>query len=202
MAKTPITYWKAQEVRDIAEGLIPEFHEHLQEKTILYVFRSQASEKKFRVVLGSARQVSGLNAYLAFREVLEVQDISNCIRSPVLKGDARPPAPPVPTFYVIDIAYDTWLKLTGSQRIALVDHELSHIGADGMVGHDIEEFSSVVARHGEWKPDLKEFARALRETPLFESVEALRPKPGSGIDSITFSSPGGESVTLTREDVH
>jgi predicted metallopeptidase len=182
MAKNPTTYWNADEVRDIAQPLIEQFHEHLLVATILYVFRSEATETKSRVVLGTARKVTGLNAYLAFRELL---------------NDTRQAF----TFYVIEIAHDTWQKLTGPQRIALVDHELSHIGRDGMIGHDVEEFSSVVARHGLWKPDLKELKRAMDQPSLFESIDAIRPKPGSGIESVTIEH-AGRSVTLHRDDVH
>ena len=201
MAKQPVTYWKATDVRDIAEALIPDWHEHLAEVTIMYVFRSQATEKNGRVVLGSTRKVSGLNAYLAMREMLESEDLRNRLE-PAFNGDPRPAAPPVPSFYVIEIAHDTWAKLDGPQRIALVDHELSHLGADGLVSHDVEEFRDVIARHGLWKPDLKDFASAMNQVPLFEAVDRIRPKAGSGIDSVTISTPNGDSVTLRPHDVH
>lgn len=180
----PVTYRRAEEVRDIAEALIPEYHPHLHGETILYVFRSKATERKFKPVLGTARRVSGLNAYLAFQEMGE---------------DAEP-------FYVIEIAEDIWGRLAEAQRVALVDHELSHIGPDGMLTHDVEEFRAVVERHGLWMPDLHDFAKAAKSLPLFEAarahVEAMRPKKGSGIDSLTISTPGGDSVTLNARDIH
>lgn len=94
-----------------------------------------------------------------------------------------------------------------------------------MVKHDIEEFSGVVERHGLYKRDLEVFAVALRrrqgslleETELspdqiakhvgrlaadpkvIAAIERLRPKPGSGIDSVTISH-GDQSVTLRADD--
>ena len=155
--KEPITYWRAREVADIAEGLIREFHEHVGEMTVRYIFRSKHSRVSGRVRLASVRKVGGLTAYLAQAHELESDP------------GPRPPAPVAESFFLMEVAHDTWLNLTGSQRIALVDHELSHIGADGeLVGHDIEEFSTVVARHGAWKPDLTAFIEATKQQPLFE----------------------------------
>ncbi|HSY50381.1 MAG TPA: putative metallopeptidase [Thermoanaerobaculia bacterium] len=155
--KEPLTWWRAREAREIAEGLISEFHEHLQEALIRYVFRSKHTEAKGRIRLASVRLVGGLNAYLAQADSLES-----------IAGE-RPPAPEAPSFYLMEIAHDTWMKLTGSQRIALVDHELSHISPAGLVGHDVEEFSAVIQRHGAWKPDLTAFLEASKQQPLFES---------------------------------
>jgi predicted metallopeptidase len=178
--KNPIRYWKAAEVQGIAEAIIPDFHEHIAGLTVLYVFRSEAAEAHGRRVLGKARKVSGLNAYLAFRHLLD---------------DVRAEAG---AFYVIEIAYDTWECLTDTQRIALVDHELSHIGPDGIVAHDVEEFKAVIERHGLWQPSLESFHKAGEQKPLFKAAKSLRPKKGSGIDSVTISAHG-RSVTLTNK---
>jgi hypothetical protein len=103
-------------------------------------------------------------------------------------------------------------------QAALLDHELCH-GAlamdengeakqdeDGRMvyrvrKHDVEEFVCIIERHGIWKRDLQAFAEAALEAqdhPLLglkEAVEKLRPKKGSGLESITLES-GGKSVTL------
>jgi hypothetical protein len=85
--------------------------------------------------------------------------------------------------------------------------------------HDIEEFSEIVRRHGTYKRDLENFARALNQSKqgtiietddekaarvaadpkVRAAVEALRPKPGSGIESVTLSTPGREPVTLVAK---
>jgi len=161
--KEPLTWWRALEARDIAEGLIPEFHEHLAEATILYVFRSRHAESKGRIQLACVRKVTGLTAYLAQRVELDGM------------AGPRPPAPVAPPFFLMEIAWDTWVQLSGSQRVALVDHELSHIAQDGaLTGHDVEEFAEVLARHGAWKSDLLRFLEAAKRKPIFESIPPRR----------------------------
>ena len=180
MAKEELTFWRADDVGEVAEALIPDYHPHLLEMTVLYIFRSKAAQNKGKDVWGKARKLTGLNAYLAVRSELD------------------PLEPASPSFFVVEIAHDVWNQLRAPERIALVDHELSHIAPDGsMQGHDVEEFKTIVARHGHWRKSLKEFAEAGKQVPLFEAVEALRPKKGSGIDSVTISTPGGKSTTLT-----
>jgi hypothetical protein len=195
MAKKPLTFWKADDVKAIAESLIEEFHPHIGDLTVLYVFRSEHSEENGKVVLGKARKVSGLNAYLAWRHLVEDEDREGA---------------PVSSFYVVEIAADTWLALTGPQRIALVDHELSHIGADGLVSHDVEEFRGVIERHGLWRPALEEFIEASKQEPLFDmarsnAVNAAR-KLGKTLkkgESMTISTPGRTPVTIrSADDVH
>lgn len=161
--KDPVTYWRANEVRDVADTLIEEHHEHIEEMEVRYIFESKHTMHKGRVRMAHVRKIGGLNAYLARSHELESM------------SGARPPAPVAESFFLMVVAYDVWKELTGPQRIALVDHELCHIGQDGeLTGHDIEEFAPVLARHGAWKPDLKQFMDAGKQTPLFEGAD-LRP---------------------------
>lgn len=80
-----------------------------------------------------------------------------------------------------------WDQFDDEKRLALMDHELCHAAAalDSEYAqkydergrrvwrvrkHDIEEFRDVVKRHGCYKSDLEEFAKALRDAkknPLF-----------------------------------
>jgi hypothetical protein len=85
--------------------------------------------------------------------------------------------------------------------------------------HDIEEFSAIIRRHGCYKRDLEDFAAAIERAkqaklPGFESpadkaakdpaakaaMNALRPRKGSSIESVTFGMPGKEPVTFTQDD--
>lgn len=92
-------------------------------------------------------------------------------------------------------------EVTEAQRAALIDHELCHattrVDKNGepivdergrtvfrMRKHDLEEFSEIVQRHGLWKKDLENMARAMTRTKqgrLFLEKEAERiggkPKP-------------------------
>lgn len=152
------TYWRAPEVEKIVEKLVPEHHEHLSrtDVTIRCVFRDTVAKSRGRIVLGKARKISGLNAHLVGLD-----------RRDAFTDD------PV-DFFVIEIPHEPWQNLTPAQRIALVDHELCHfyvaIPDDPdedrklvILGHDLEEFSAIVERHGLWKPDLKEFAQVVAQ---------------------------------------
>lgn len=140
------SYRPAPEIEAIAVDIISDVDEYsaLANVEVRYVWRDPAATSKGRVVLGKARKITGLNAVLA------------SAHDPDLG------------LFVIEIAEDTWLHLTLDQQRALVDHELAHlyVGFDdetgemvlSIVGHDVEEFHSVVRRHGTWRPELRDFA--------------------------------------------
>lgn len=143
-----VEYRPAPAAQAIADRLIGEHHEHLLGVRIEYVFRNKATKKGGRVVLGKARKLSGLNAWLA------------------TDADERFVVPD--SFFVIELAEDEWALLSDAQRVALVDHELSHCLAEvdddgdftlGTRGHDLEEFTDIVRRHGLWKQDVSDFVK-------------------------------------------
>lgn len=147
------TYSTAHEVERIAEELIPAHHPHLSTVPIRYVWRDKATRSKGNIVLGKARKVSGLGAHLVH----------------LVRKDEPPEEV---DFFVLEIAADTWQKLTLAQRTALVDHELCHLGIDipegdeddrrlVIRGHDLEEFAAVVERHGLWRPAIETFQAAV-----------------------------------------
>jgi hypothetical protein len=162
----------APEVRDIAQALIGDVSEHapLDDVRVEYVFRDKAPRSHGRLVLGRARKISGLAAWLAEAKHL------NALAVP------RP-------FFVIEISHDTWGQLTPVQRRALVDHELCHcrveVDDDGEAqlsirGHDFEEFASVIRRNGLWASASELIAAAVCEQlalavdEVTEYVEHLR----------------------------
>ena len=82
--------------------------------------------------------------------------------------------------FLITLNEAFWEGASDLEREILVVHELHHCAQaldkfgspkftkDGgpvlaIKGHDVEEFTAVVARYGAWKGDLAEFAEALRE---------------------------------------
>lgn len=162
------SYWRAKDIEAIVEQLVPEYHNHLNrtDVTIRCVFRDTVARTRGRMVLGKARKISGLNAHLV-----------GLVRRDDLGDD---PA----DFFVVEVPYEPWQALTEAQRLALVDHELSHFyvaipeGPDEdrklvMISHDLEEFHAVVERHGLWRPDLKELARIIArrgEQPSLDDV--------------------------------
>lgn len=149
----PMTYRVASEAKKIGDRIIPLYHDHLVGIPVVYLFRSKHKRSGCKQVLGTCRKVSGLTAYFALPESErgEVECDPNDF-----------------AFFMIELAEDLWEELTGDQREALVDHEISHAivehNDDGSVtlrtvGHDIEDFAGVIQRHGLWMPDLEDFAR-------------------------------------------
>jgi len=75
--------------------------------------------------------------------------------------------------YVITVSADVWGLIGESARMALIDHELAHCFVDedsqgnpkyALVGHDIEEFFSIIRRHGDWSESIKRALRAYEES--------------------------------------
>lgn len=142
----------AAEVEEIARELIPEIHSHLVNTQIEYVFRSQATKKNGKPVLGKARVIGGLDAYLA-------------------------KAPDGAKFFVVEIAADFWKGLKPEQQKALVDHELAHCWVNEDTGklqilpHDLEEFADIVRRHGLVGEDIRHFSKAIQMALPFAGPE-------------------------------
>lgn len=198
-----ITYEFANEAKDIVDDLIPQYHERLAECHIspICIFRSKHTKSKGRAVYAKAKIITGLPAFIAHN-----------------LGDPDAEELSGRRIWVIEIAKDLWFdELSLEQRVALIDHELSHFDPiDGIRGHDLEEFRGVVERHGIWRPDLMHFAGSLQKalelgpshyeggsyrpgSGLADVIRGLAPKKGSSVESVTISA-GGKSVTLTQED--
>lgn len=107
--------------------------------------------------------------------------------------------------FVIWIAEDIWMDYTDLQRHALVHHELEHCGFDVVSGkpiikpHDIEEFFSVVALYGNWRPEVERMGRAIKigaQAALpFEDGELPRSGYVVGMNPDVF----GKDVTVTYQ---
>lgn len=146
-------YRGAPEVQEIADNLIktiPE-HNHLAFCKVVYLFNQKVQKVRGAEALATASKVTGRTAFFLWEGVDTAEFVE-----------------PTATF-VISVWESGWHELSDSQKIALVDHELCHckIIDDGDEGserlvikpHDIEEFHSVVYRHGQWRPDIASFVR-------------------------------------------
>lgn len=143
-----VEYRPAPAAQKIGFRLITQHHSHLVDVRVEYVFRSTAAKDKGKVVLGKARKMGGLNAWLA--------------------TDADERAVEPEEFFVIELAEDEWAGLSDKARVALVDHELSHCVVSfnddgdpklGIAPHDLEEFVEVVRRHGLWRQDVADLVK-------------------------------------------
>lgn len=129
--------------------MVEQYHPDLRGTRIEYVFKSKATKKNGRATAGTAQKYTGLKAMLATPGAQSSEDLA---------------------FFVVTIAKDIWETLDERRKEALVDHELEHcaieVDEDGdahltMRSHDIEEFSSIVGRHGLWSDDLEWFVSSL-----------------------------------------
>ena len=125
------------EIARMAEQIREKHHEHLEGAKIAYVIVPGSPKTKGKTVLGKCREITGIIS---------------------LVTDAD---------FIIQIPWLTWQGLTDTQRIAVLDHELSHYGADEdtetgavtycVLPHDVEEFKDIIARHGFYTEDRMEF---------------------------------------------
>lgn len=158
-------YARAPEVAEIAADLIegvPD-HEDLEHAEIICVWRDKPKKSAGKLVLASARKVSGIAAFLVRSNAGETDTSAN-----------RP-------LFVIEVARSTWADLTPAQQRALVDHELCHLRVSwddddqvvlSMRGHDLEEFVAIVRRHGMWREDVAVFSAEVAEQLAMTFTEA------------------------------
>lgn len=138
----------------IAKGLIGNYHPELAEARILYIFVSEASKKGGVELYGRVKKVSGFNEWY-----MEVD-------------------------FIIEVAADKWNELDASQRTALVDHLLERCTGEenektGEMSWkirepDVQEFESILNRHGAWHSTLAGFvsvAQKVNMTGLIEEEE-------------------------------
>jgi hypothetical protein len=136
----------ADEAEHIANDLIAEHHHHLVNARILYLFTTAKRKKCDRVTVATAGKLAAVQRFLSsgLQSVQEGYD------------------------FIILIGHGEWGFLDDEQKVALVDHELCHCwrfekemkrGTKswwGLRGHDVEEFTEVIARHGLWNRRGKE----------------------------------------------
>jgi len=147
---------EAAEVQELAARLIDKYHSHLAEARIKYLFRTGEWLKKGRIVYGKAEKVPAKWNYLTGYD------------------------------FVITINQEAWMTGTPEFREALLDHELEHCCKDEdkqgnpkwyIQPHTVEDFASIIRRHGLWDDCLKLVNRAREE---FEQISMLKPSGTDG----------------------
>lgn len=142
-----------------------EDHAHLRDARVAYLLRDEEITEKGKVEWASAHLAGFQGPSLKrWRRYLQW----NLVRMFGFQPD-----------FIMLIDRNIWAGLDLRQKLALVDHELCHMAqatdADGaprfnqvtgepiwvIRGHDVEEFGSVVERHGLWNDDLLTFARVI-----------------------------------------
>jgi hypothetical protein len=171
-------YSYAPEAETIGRQLIAAHHPDLLNYgnvRIEYLFRDKASKSHGRTVWGKTRKLVGMNAFLTIPRDDAPESVLDTV-------DPDP-------LFVIELAYDVWTELSPKQQVALIDHELSHchitLNDDGEMilelhGHDVEEFETILQRHGTYKPDLKRFAKIAHDVIESEQLSLLDADPHTG----------------------
>ena len=144
----PKVYGEAENVEKIALNLIPMYHPELATARLRYVFVDKASIKNGKPVPGKVRKVSGVLEYL-------------------LSSD-----------FMLEIGLDQWNEMNEGQRSALVDHLLERCTGEeneddgsmkwSMREPDVQEFATILRRHGAWNDDLNAFASVAKQIDIEE----------------------------------
>jgi hypothetical protein len=157
----PKVYALAESVQAVAQTIIPIYHPELATARIIYVFVEKASMKNGRPVLGKSKKVTGSLEFL-------------------LEAD-----------FMIEIALDQWNELTPKQRQALTDHLLERCTGEekeedaSMVWNirepDVNEFMSILQRHGAWNDALSGFVSVAQQVNVDSLVDGVMTEAGQEV---------------------
>lgn len=168
METVPVTtYSRAPEVEEVGDRLVEEYHPHLRNETIRWIFRDKHALSKGKVVLVHPRKVSGLAGWLH-------------------QGYLRDEPPSFTDLFVVEVPRDMWDVLDEKARVALVDHALCHFDVEIpdqgdkdrrllVRAPDVAEFNVIVERHGLWRPALEAFLKAGSQLTLDADFAAPDP---------------------------
>ncbi len=152
----------APAVEAMARALIGRHHTRLADVEILYLFREGPWKSHDKDTWAKTSKVSERDNFITGNDVLLV------------------------------VNKDVWEALKPEQQEALIDHELTHITIDpddgkiGFAAHDLEEFSSIVRRHGAWQEDVSRFLRAAEEGKI-QQLKLPVDDPLSGTPQTAFA---------------
>lgn len=169
--RAPATvFHDAPEVEEIASQAIRDWHPHLRDARIRYLWRDGGAwTSGSKTVLAKASKLGSQAQFLS-------EDF-----------DA-----------VILVDTNRWAELSEEQRVALVDHELAHLRQSTggkydlplvqpngrpvlhVVRHDVEEFVDVIRRHGLWDIDLTHAAKVIRQVPIPLPLAPVDPPKAEG----------------------
>ena len=157
--KSPVQYDPADTVEDLAKNLIRKHHTELVNTKIAYLFKNKTIKAKGREVIAFVSKCSGIVKALSDYDVVMI------------------------------VSYPSFQNLTDAQKLAVIDHELTHLLVDEdstgapkvrMIAHDVEEFSSIIERHGLYLEDLVRLGRVVKTVTVYDGKKkkVLKLKPG------------------------
>lgn len=142
--EAPTQYDKAETVEELANRLIAKYHSHLASCKIAYLYKNKDMKAKGKVKVATAEKCSP--------KVKALTDYD----------------------FLIVVSYAAYNSLTDKQKRAVIDHELEHCWVEedeetselkfSILSHDVEEFGSIIRRHGLYFSDLEKLGRIVKET--------------------------------------
>lgn len=137
------------EADPLVQDLIKKHHRHLERAKIVILGKPKAGKRHGKLVYAVAKRVTEATQTL-------VKETG---------GEE--------IHYEIQVGLDQWDHLDTKTRKIVLDQALCHFtGLDldknrwGMRGPDVEEFNSILERHGAWNVDLQLFCRVAKQMPL------------------------------------
>ena len=155
-----IEYIPNDDAKDIAEQIIQDWHPHLEGVKIAYISKVKPPKKAKK---GSPAKQPRQGKKIVMAKAAKVSP-----KMQALMSDGY--------VFVIEFNDAIWQELAHEKRIALVDHELCHLGSDAdgfyLKGHSVEEFREIIKRHGFWKDDVRQFAEQTEQIYHEQEVSA------------------------------
>jgi len=147
----PADYSPAESVQAIAQSLLPTYHPELSTARISYLFIDRVPKKGGRELYGKVVKVSG-----RWESLTELD-------------------------FIVEVPLPKWNDFSEDQRTALVDHLLEHCSGeeDESTGEykwsrrepDVQEFSTILQRHGIWHDGLTSFVQVAQGLDIAAIVE-------------------------------
>lgn len=150
----PKEYSSGEIVEQIAQRLLGTFHTELATARIKYVMVDKAGMKNGIPILGKVRKLSGILEYF-------------------IEAD-----------FLVEVPIDQFNPLTENARVALVDHLLERMtGVEDEENSgkytwktrepEVQEFSSILRRHGVWNEQLKGFVQVAHSIEIEDLVQEV-----------------------------
>jgi predicted metallopeptidase len=157
--KIPIQYDPAEAVADISRGLIRKFHTDLINTKIAYLYKNKEIKSQGKMVIAFVTKCSGIVKVLSEYDAIMI------------------------------VSYPTFQQLNEDQKIAIIDHALTHLFVDEdstgapklrILAHDVEEFSAIIERHGLYQQDLVRLGQVIQTVTVYEGKKkkVIKLKPG------------------------
>jgi hypothetical protein len=166
----PTSFDKAETVEELAKDLIRKYHSELVNIKIGYLWVNKVLKKGGREIIAKVARCSDL-----LRSLTELQ-------------------------VLVIVSYPTYNSLTDKQKRACIDHELTHVLVDEdlagnpkirIIAHDVEEFGSVIERHGLYMDDLVKLGRV---------VQTVLVREKDGTNKVIKLRPGEDPIEKAMEE--